>query len=538
MSCLSCIQVNDRIGGNLIPSNQQYSIYSAEIPIEHIEMRMADSLSGYSQSKIAFGAIRDDLFGLNVRESAVTLVPLYDTLRFGKVQKINHFKLTAAFDTTSVSVEGNERILQRVYVNETKLADGAKISELMDANDRENLIGHGSESLVKGTPILDGKSDLTLYFTEDYAQKFLDVAEGLVLSEDMEKYLSEFPGIYLSTDSPAGNGGRINTFDVQMNYNSSQYYLESNFAELNINSIFEGKEEAVDTTFYFYYGALKFTRLDSLITSYSNGTFPQYAVNINRSESRPLAGTAGKSIYVEGGAGIKPVISAQELRNLTIRTIQDTLSAHSRPSADYNKAVLNKASIVLPFDLETDYKDLDRLYPPRLSPTCRIWTDTTSSYMGLTDASSENSDQGDINRDICVYSPDITYHLQQVILKDEDDKGFKTGNYDIWMLLMNLQTVTTTNNSNSDMSEYLQYLAYQNYYNSMYGGYGYGYGSSSSYYNNYYSYMLAAMYAGNSTSSTESYQLDTESYYRATLFGPENDGPKPTLKLVFSIPKE
>lgn len=539
LSCLSCIKVNDRIGGNLIPTREQYSIYFAEVPIEHIEMRMADSLSGYSQSKIAFGAIRDDLFGLSVRESAVTLVPLYDTLRFGNVQKINHFKLSAAFDTTSVSIEGNERILQRVFANEVILAEGAKISELPDANDCANLISHGSESIIQGTPILDGKNDLTLYFTEEYARKFLDTAEGLILSKDMETYLQKFPGVCLSTDIPAGNGGRINTFDVQMNYNSSQYYLESNYGELSINSIFEGKDEPVDTTFYFYYGAMKFTKLDSLITSYSNGTFPQYAVNICRNDSRRLEGAADEVIYVEGGAGIKPVITAEELRSLTIRTIQDTLLAHSRPSSDYTKAVLNKASIVLPFDLETDYKDLDNLFPPRLSPTCRIWTDTTSSYMGLTDASAENADQGDINRSTCVYSPDITYHLQQVMLKDEDDKGFATGNYDIWMLLMNIQTVTTSSgSSNSDMSEYLQYLAYQNYYNSMYGGYN-SYGYSSSYYNNYYSYMLAAMYAGNSTSSTESYQLDKESYYRATLYGPNHEGrQKPTLKLTFSIPKE
>lgn len=536
MSCLSCIEIDNGIGGNLIPTRDQYSIHSAEIPIEHIEMRMADSLSGYSQSKIAFGAIRDEIFGLSVRESAVTLVPLNDTLDFGNVQKINHFKFTATFDSTSVSTEGNERILQRVYAHETVLADDADIAKLNDANDCAELIGPGSENILKGAPILDGKSDLTLYFTDEYAQKFLSIAQGKILSKDMKSYLKEFPGIYLSTDVPAGNGGRINTFDVQMNYNKNQYLLEGNYGELSINTIFEGKEEAVDTTFFFYYGAMKFTQLDSLATSYSNGTFPQYAININRNSSRGLAGDADDVIYVEGGAGIKPVISAKELRNLTIRTIQDTLTAHSRPSADYSKAVLNKASIVLPFDLDTDYKDLDRLYPPRLSPTCRIWTDTTSSYMGLTDASSENADQGDINRNICVYSPDITYHLQQVILKDEDDKGFETGNYDIWMLLMNKQTVITSNgNSSSDMSEYLQYLAYQNYYNSMYGGYN-SYGSS--YYNNYYSYMLAAMYAGNSTSSTESFQLDKENYYKATLFGPGHDGAKPTLKITFSIPKE
>jgi hypothetical protein len=190
--------------------------------------------------------------------------------------------------------------------------------------------------------------------------------------------------------------------------------------------------------------------------------------------------------------------------------------------------------------MDTPYTELDSHFPPRLSPTCRIWTDTTSTFMGLTDASMENENMGDINRSICVYSPDITYHLQQVLLKDEDeDEGFKTGNYDIWMLLMSEQTTTTSSSSSSssDYSEYLQYLAYQSYYNSMYGSSSYGYGSS--YYSNYYSYLLAAMYASGSSSTTSTeYALDKDAYFKAVLYGPESTEGHPSLKLVFSIPEE
>ncbi len=541
LSCLSCIENNPLIGGNLIPMENRYELYSTEIPLTNIEMRMADSLSGYSNSRITIGAIRDDVFGLNKRECVLTIVPLYDTLNFGKVQKINHFTLTAAFDTTSVSIEGNERILQRVYVNE--LNSGLDLKKLIDANDCEGKITHGSESIAKGTPIIDGKSDLKISFTDEFASKLINETNGLVLSKDMDKYFEKVPGLYIYTDAPSGNGGRINTFDVQMNYNKTSYYLESNYGELSVNSIFDESIGAIDTSFFFYYGAIKFTALDSLITNYSTGTFPQYAININRGSSRSLEGKATDKILIEGGSGIKPVITAQTLKDLTIQAIQDTLESKGRPRSDYSKATINKASICLPFDMDTDYKALDKLFPARLSPTCKILTDTSSTYMGLTDSSMENENKGDINRSTCVYSPDISYHLQQIILKDEDDKNFKKGNYDIWMLLMNEQETTTSNsNSNSDYSEYLQYLAYQNYYNSMYGGYGYGssYGyGSGSYYNNYYSYMLAAMYAsGNNTSTTKSYELDQDSYYNATLYGPNNEGRKPTLKLVFSLPKQ
>ena len=536
LSCLSCIETSTQLGENLLPDSDKYDVFAASMPIEEIEMRMTDSLSAYSNSRITIGAVRDEVYGLSTRECALTLVPLYDTLNFGNVQKVNYFTMTAAFDTTSVSVKGNERILQRVYVNE--LESGIPIRKLTDLNDCAGLVKHKNESVVKGSPVIDGKNDLTLSFTDDFAWKLINETNGLVLSTEMDTFFEKFPGIYIYTDTPSGVGGRFNSFDVQMNYNSNSYYLESNFGELSVNSIFDEETGPVDTTFFFYYGALEFTQLDSLITEYSNGTFPQYAINLSTHESRHLSGKAGDKIYIEGGGGIKPVISARQLRDLSIRTIQDTLMAHGRPASDYDKVCINKATVVLPFSMDTDYKDLDNLFPPRLSPTCRIWTDTTSTYMGLTDSSMESENKGDINRSICVYSPDITYHLQQVILKDEDDEGFKTGNYDIWMLLMSLQETTTSSSgsSSSDMSEYLQYLAYQNYYNSMYGDYSYG---GSSYYSNYYSYMLMAMYMGGSNTTTRnSYELDKDSYFRATLCGPEDPQRRPELKLVFSLPKE
>jgi hypothetical protein len=535
---ISCVEINTGIGGDLVPVDSRYKVYSVEIPLDEVDMRMADSLSGYSQSRITIGAIKDDTFGTTARESAVTIVPLYDTLNFGNVQKVNYFTMTAAFDTTSVSAEGNERILQRVYV--TELESGIDYTKLTDANDCAGLIKHGTGSIVKGTPIIDGADDLTLNFTDDFAWKLINGTNGLVLSSEMDKYFEAVPGLYIYTDKPSYEGGRINTFDVQMNYNSSSYYLESNYGELNITSIFDEEVGAVDTSFFFYYGATQFTQLDTLITEYSNGSFPQYAFNVTRHETRPLAGKATDKVYVEGGAGLKPVIPALSLKHLAEKAIQDTLLAQGRSSADYTKAIINKASLVLPFSMDTPYTELDSHFPPRLSPTCRIWTDTTSTFMGLTDASMEDENMGDINRSICEYSPDITYHLQQILLKDEDeDEGFKTGNYDIWMLLMSEQTTTSSSSSSSssDYSEYLQYLAYQSYYNSMYGSSSYGYGSS--YYSNYYSYLLAAMYASGSSSTTSTeYALDKDAYFKAVLYGPESADRQPSLKLVFSIPEE
>ena len=533
--CLSCVQANPELGGSLVPVGSRYRVFSTEFPIEQVQMKMADSLSGYSSARITIGAVRDELFGLTERECALTLVPLYDTLDFGNVQAVKSFHLNAVFDTTSVTRPGDERILQNVYA--TRVTPGVEMKELLDANDVAGKLTHDGVSILKGSPVIDGKSNLDLDFTESFAMDFINLAQGMILSEQFDEYLEKFPGIYLRTDVPAGNGGRINTFKLPLNYNTSQYYLQDNYASLTVNSIFDEQTGPVDTTFFFYYGAMEYHDADSLIQI--TGTKPEYAVNLTRHSSRGMAGAASDKVYMEGGAGLKPVIEAKVLRQGAMDAIVSTLLANGYSAEDAEKAVINKASLIMPFDMPEDYTELDRFFPARVSPTCRIRTDTTSTFMGLSDASSSNENQGDINRSILQYEPDITYHLQQLLNMEEDNEYLLKGNYDIWLLLMGLQTTTTSTEGNSDYSEYLKYLAYQSYYNSMYGGgYGYGYGSSSSYYNNYYSYMMAAMYASGSTTTSTEFALDQDLYYRATLCGPQSPTRQPYMKLSFSVPME
>ncbi|MBR6458026.1 MAG: hypothetical protein IKS71_05460 [Bacteroidales bacterium] len=542
IGCVSCVETNGLIGGNLIPIDSQYEIFSAEMPLDKVEMRMADSLSGFSQSRIVLGAVRDDLYGLSKRSCALTIVPLGDTLNLGSIQSVKSFHLHAAFDTTATSQAGQERILQNVYAY--ALDDTMDWTGLTDANDLAGKITHGATSIIKGTPLINGASDLDLDFTADFANSFVNYINGKILSDSVtfDAFLKKFPGIWLETDEPSGNGGRLNSFELQMNFNTSQYYLEDNYGAIVINTILDGETEAKDTTIYFYVGAQKFTEISSLFSDYSTGTFPQYAFNVTQHSTRALAGNAADKVYVEGGAGLKPVIAAKTLIDLSRKAISDTIAANNLDASLLSKAIINKATIVLPYDMPADYTDIDNYFPPRLSPTCRIKTDTTSSFMGLTDASSENEDQGNINRSICSYTPDITYHLQQLLNLKDDNENLIKGNYDIWMLIMSLEETTTTSSGNSDLSEYYQYLAYQSYYNSMYGGYGgYGYGSygyGNNYYSNYYSYMMAAMYAGGSTSTSTDYKLDKDFYYRTTLCGPASTTEVPKLRITFSVPKK
>lgn len=542
IGCVSCVETDGLIGGNLIPIDSQYHIFSTEIPIDKVEMRMADSLSGFSDSRIVLGAVRDETYGLSTRSCAITLVPLADTLDFGNVQSVKEFHLHAAFDTTAVSQPGQERILQNVYAY--ALNENTDWTQLMDVNDVAGKLTHSAASVIKGTPLLNGAADLDLEFTTDFANAYVNYLNGKILSDStvFDAFLKKFPGIWLETDAPAGNGGRLNSFELQLNFNSSSYYLEDNYGVLTLNTIYDPEVGPIDTTFYLYAGAQAFTKIETLFSDYKTGTFPQYAFNVTGHSTRTMAGQAADKVYLEGGGGLKPVIAAQTLIELAKKAISDTIAANGMDAALLEKTVINKATVVMPYDMPADYTDIDNYYPPRLSPTCRIKTDSTSTFMGLTDASSENEDQGNIKRSTCRYTPDITYHLQQLLSIKEDNANLVKGNYDIWMLIMNTQTTTTTSEGNSDLSEYYQYLAYQSYYNNMYGGYGgYGYGSygyGSNYYSNYYSYMMAAMYAGGSTSTQTTYQLDKDFYYRLALCGPASTTEVPTLKITFSVPRK
>ena len=535
LCCASCVDVNNQLGGSLLPVDQTYEVYSASMPIQDISVRMADSLSGYSSTRITLGAIRESEYGLTTRSCAMTLIPTVDTMDFGTNPQLRFFSFQAALDTVSMADPAQRNILQRLRVHELTAPTRALYCN-------SDVIPSETSILAQPT-YLNGTDSLSFNFSEAYAQKFFALTQNDLSSID--KYLAKIPGIYLSVDAPVGEGGRINMFDLQLDYSKSAGSVLGNYATLAFRSTYNGNVR--DTAFYFYYGADDLYPMDSLLNKSSTGSFPQYCLNLTGQSTRERQGKASDRIMVEGGGGLKPVISARSLRDMARKAIVDSLLAAGKSADLLPMVVINRASLVLPFEVEQDYR-LAFLTPYILSPTCRIRTDTTSVFMGLTDSSDSKENQGDIDRSNLQFAPDITYHLQ-ALLKMDDTK-IDNGNYDIWLLTMAKEEVTTASSAADDeMSEYYQYLAYQSYYNDMYGyggyggygygGYGYGYGGYGGGYSNYYSYMMAAMYMNaNSSTTSLTTQLDISRFYRFALNGPASAGRRPELRLVFSVPNK
>ena len=537
--CLSCVETDNTLGGGFVPVTETYTFHTVEIPLEGISVQMADNLSGYSNSRITIGSVREPEYGLTTRGSAVTLVPLFlDKLELGKNPVFKRFHFAAARDTTSVIDPSQLNILQNVHVYE--LSEPLDPAKDYDCN---KPVAHGTQSIVKGTPVFNGTDSLSFDFSSEFGKRFLQLTEDDL--KDFDSYLKKVPGIYLETDDPDGDGGRIDMFKVQLGYDKNSGMIMGNFATLYYSAEFDGARK--DTCINFYYGATDFFKLDSLFEAYS-GTFPQYALNYTGQQTRDRAGDAGDKIWVEGGGGLKPVISSRVLKKQVEQAI-------AQVGGDPREAVINKASLVFPFDLPDDLEDLDRM-PVRLSPTCRFAGDekTGATYMGLTDASSSDENQGDVDRSLLCYAPDITYHMQEILKIDESatdkaqTKNFNAGNYDIWLLVNAKEKQIKVTSASKEQQEMMRYMAYQSYYNGMYGGYGgyggygyggYGYGGYGSYYNNYLTYsMLYQQMSQAQTSTSTVMKLDVDRFYCTVLRGPEAGGKVPTLRLTFALPNK
>jgi hypothetical protein len=532
--CCGCITTDDSIGSGMIPASHIYRVVSPDPVQIPVDMKSAGELSAYSSNRITIGAIRnDDEFGLSTRSSCITLVPMFvDSLDFGKNPVFQEFRFSANVDSVSVCDVTQADILQSVYVHE--------LTAPLDKDYRtycNSTPAYGASLITTGIPVLDGKDTLGFRFTKEFGEKYLAMTNDDV--KDMETYTKKFPGIHLSTNIPAGRGGRFNLLELQLGYNSDYGILTGNMAALRFNSTWtvDGKDVKKDSVCYFYYSPTGFYDIDSLLTNSGTGSFPQYCANITGDASTAKAGPATDYIYIEGGGGVKPCISAKTLRDKAIEII-------SAAGHDPKKAVVNKATLTLHYlapdaDFETMYK-----VPGTLSPTICLKNDETVSFMGLTNTSDSSQDIGGIHRSTMTYTPDITNHLQSMLSLEDDDEALLKGNYDIWLLIMYNEVIATTTSGNSEMADYYNYLAYQSM---MYGGYGYGgYGGYGSYgygnpYTNYYNYsMMAEYYGSSSTSYSTSLALDRDRYYYCKLYGPAAADPemRPSFSLTYSIPEE
>ena len=582
----SCVDINEELGENFIPTDQQWDVFIDSEPLEDIVLKMADSLSAYSSKRFTFGAINDGVLGTTSKGASFTLVPVIKNLDLGENTVVRQFHFSAVRDTLSTMNDNEQKMLQNVYVYSLKqqidstllytnaFAPGIRYEGESEDN-RDRFIDF-SRYITAGIPVYSGGDSLSFNFSNAYADELVQGIKKFQKERTKEEqdslkfYLDYVPGIYMETDSPAGIGGRINMFDLPLEFDEN-LYVSGNYAELKITADYKDRKQ-VDTSFLFIYGPSSFVKEGA-----SSSNMPsQYAFNTSTHASTELykeGVKASEQIIIEGGSGVKPVIKASDIKEKLHKMID------RQNIINPDEIVINKATITLPYNVNGEWDKLDK-YPSILSPTVRLRSneDRFVSYAGLTDSSIESENQGNINRSLSQYAPDISHHVQE-ILKLEKEEGESDADYekriekyDIWFLIMS--TETTSSSSSSSYNDYYNNLLYNSYYNNMmydpygygygyggYGGYGYGYGYGGygygydsygyGYGSNYYNYLTMAMYANqySSGSSEEvSTGLDIDRYYSATLNGPINTEATgevskeelknyPRLTITFAAPK-
>ena len=308
----SCIAINEELGENFIPTDQKWDVYTPEAAdLKEVRMQMSDSLSGYSTTRFTFGAVSDSRFGTNVKSTSFTLVPLYDTLDFGENTKIRQFHFTAVRDTLSVAKKEQIKMLQNVRVSELKKALDSTVlymGAFMNPDIRAEYLDT-EEQITVGTPVYDGGDSLSFDFSREFTERFIEKVKKADL-DSMDLYVQQVPGIYITTDMPGGDGGRINMFNLGIL--ASDGYVQGNYAQLKFTAEYDG--EPVDTSFFFFFGPGEFMKDDA--TSYPT----QFAFNASDhdtyGEFQKDGVVATDKIYIEGGSGIKPVVKAREIKRI------------------------------------------------------------------------------------------------------------------------------------------------------------------------------------------------------------------------------
>ncbi len=544
VSAAACVTVDTSVGQDYIPVEQQYDVYTFETPLSNVRMHYMDHMSGYSTRRLTFGSLDSEDFGLTRKSCAVTLVPCLDTIDFGTDPVVREFYVTLSRDTLNVIDNSQMNILQNVYVYSLRDTD-ILIDELSFMEDLKNSDFDGLEKITMGTPVYDGGDSLNFRFSEEFANKtletFLEIAgDSVFVFDTITNYVDKFPGLYFCTDDPIGNSGRINMFNLPIGIEDT-YYVSENFAELKLTSTYDG--EVRDTSFLFLFGGVD--------TADGTDAPDQYCFNCTEIVGGKTAMDAGEWIYVEGGNGVKPVITGEELYNILIDTLTARINS-DYPEIGLDEVLVNKAHIEMPFVFPDNYLYMTA-YPQVLCPCSRVKStddDGTVSYTyaNITDASISDEEHGDVDRSNLRYDSDISFFMQ-IFLDDEfleemegltdDEKAEKLENYSLWFLInYNEEEDDDDSSSSSDYSDYLYQMYYYNYLNSLYSGYSYS--SYSSYgYNNYYTMLMyASLYSSSSSSSSSTTEeLDRDRFYGATLYGPDS-GNGPTLSITYSIPKK
>ncbi|MBR3292679.1 MAG: DUF4270 family protein [Bacteroidales bacterium] len=390
MSCLvSCITKDYTLGSGLVPAIQDISVRTTTFDLP-VGLKMADSLQTSISQKGTVGAIRTDRYGLYRSDAAMAVTAAYDSISWGKNPSVTSVRLVLTRDTTLVVDPGERYIPQNLYVHRLKVVLDS--TTIFNNSLTENDYDH--EVLSLGGLVYTGDDTYSVELDKKLGEELLKIPTATL--DSAELFMKAFKGLYIRCDEPLEDceGGRLTTFDLSASYINFTYQYDDD------NGNRRSKSEN------FLVGE-------------------EYAVNICTAGSRPLEEPlAADALYMEGNCGIKPHISAKELRGVLERFAAEN-------QLDLERVLIAKAVLKFPFEYTGDYKQFD-YYATNLYP-CKRTKNASGSriYTTLDEIEEEDLESGYIDRSNLCYTVNVSMYLQNLISRKASDI---TTNDDLWIM--------------------------------------------------------------------------------------------------------
>ena len=371
----SCVNIDKTLGENLIPTDQDLTLHTATFDLP-LDSRLSDSLfsNNYfiydSEMPFLFGACYDRKFGLTEAGSVFQFFPI-SFFSYGDDPEPVSLTLTVWRQGNIILDEGQRTIPQNIFVHEvnTDITYPNAYNNSLKPQDWNNVPVSNPGQIYFGT------DTLRIALSLDFARELLSATQEE--RDTIRLFLKRFKGLYLRTETPAlfPNSGRINlAHDIEM---TLKYTANGG-----------------DSTLTYFCG------YQSLVKAFNTITHSQASLDLDPSEV----------IYYQGMAGYKPYINFVALT-------QKIQTWAQQAQIDTKKILLSRAELVLSYDSEVDYTEINK-YPSALYPFTRRFTDSTSYYMPI-DNIYTTSLLGAINRSKSHYSMNITSYLQSLLKKEQ-----------------------------------------------------------------------------------------------------------------------
>ena len=405
----SCIRTDYTIGSSSVPATHDISIQTVEIDLP-VGLKLADSLQTAVYSSAIVGTLDSEGFGKITIGTALSITPIYDSIRWGVNPVAKEMFVTLNGGTDFCLDESQKSIPQNLSVY--------RLNFPLDSNtvycNSVTPEKYGREKINRGTALYMGQDTLVLYFKNEFAEQLFSVSEAAL--DSTELFLNDFYGIYLACDeTEPENGGRLNNFDL------SSSYLTFTFTSTNGNGVRR------DTTVYFSLGN------------------PYGVLSIESGNRQWEAEDAVDGLLYQAYNGIKPYIDADKLRE----RLDKWMELEGISNGDI---LISNASMEFPFEYDGNSDEI-ALYPQNLYPHQRINSGGLMVYTPISEIYSDIYNRGGINRSLNHYKPDVALYLQRLIRLD---KGDIPDAYDIYMM----PTITYTSSSSSSSMDYMSYYYY------------------------------------------------------------------------------